>query len=254
MKKNEYWPVTEEERKQKLTVFIVDNQSLYRQAIRQVLQEALEVVGESDLVLNVWDTIEGFTPDIVLVDVGLPAMNGFDITRQITTHCPGVAVVMLSPSPDDEQLFQAIKSGAVDPKGISSYWLRLRIANCGKSVAKRCVGKLTRITDDSGNDVTDYDPVSLLWVGTKLEEIPLSPIDLNPGDYEYLNVFHTQEDMSNDAIICRDILPRGTIVSLKPGRYILSITIYGDNASPKTEHYRLTWGGSNITDIKMEPI
>ncbi|MFC2123097.1 response regulator [Bacteroidota bacterium] len=113
MEKNECRPVTEEERKQKLTVFIVDNQSLYRQAIRQVLQESLEVVGESDLVLNAWDTIEGFTPDIVLVDVGLPAMNGFDITRQITTHCPGVAVVMLSPSPDDEQLFQAIKSGAV---------------------------------------------------------------------------------------------------------------------------------------------
>ena len=113
MEKNEYRPVTEEERKQKLTVFIVDNQSLYRQAIRQVLREALEVVGESDLVLNVWNTIEGVLPDIVLVDVGLPAMNGFDITRQITTHCPGVAVVMLSPSPDDEQLFQAIKSGAV---------------------------------------------------------------------------------------------------------------------------------------------
>ncbi|MFC1906880.1 response regulator [Chloroflexota bacterium] len=113
MEINELQPVTEDRIRQKLTVFIVDNQSLYRQAIRQALQEELEVIGESDLDLNVWDAIESFMPDVVLVDVGLPSMNGFDITRQITTHCPGVAVVMLSPSPDDEQLFQAIKSGAV---------------------------------------------------------------------------------------------------------------------------------------------
>ncbi|MFC2003459.1 LuxR C-terminal-related transcriptional regulator [Chloroflexota bacterium] len=52
-------------------------------------------------------------PDIVLVDVGLPLQSGFSIARQIATRCPGAAVVMLSPSPDDDQLFQAIKSGAV---------------------------------------------------------------------------------------------------------------------------------------------
>jgi len=113
MEINELQPVTEDRKKQKLTVFIVDNQSLYRQAIRQALHEDLEVIGESELIPSVWDAIESFMPDVALVDVGLPSMNGFDITRQITTHCPGVAVVMLSPSPDDEQLFQAIKSGAV---------------------------------------------------------------------------------------------------------------------------------------------
>ncbi len=113
MEINQLQPMTEDGIKQKMTVFIVDNQPLYRQAVRQVLQEELEVIGESDLVLDVWDAIESFTPDVVLVDVGLPVMNGFDITRLITTRCPGVAVVMLSPSPDDDQLFQAIKSGAV---------------------------------------------------------------------------------------------------------------------------------------------
>ncbi|MFC1870467.1 LuxR C-terminal-related transcriptional regulator, partial [Chloroflexota bacterium] len=79
----------------------------------QALEEDIWVAGESALTSNVWSTIEGLLPDMVLVDVGLPALNGFSMARQIATRCPGTAVVMLSPSPDDDQLFQAIKSGAV---------------------------------------------------------------------------------------------------------------------------------------------
>ncbi len=104
---------TEANEPRQLTVFIVDNQPLYRQAIRQALQEDLEVVGESELTHDVWSTIESLSPDIVLVDVGLPSLSGFGIARQIATRCPRVAVVMLTPSPDDDQLFQAIKSGAM---------------------------------------------------------------------------------------------------------------------------------------------
>ena len=96
-----------------MKVYIIDNQPLYRQAIRQTLEEEVDIVGEAGLSIDVWSTIEGVAPDIVLVDVGLPSMGGFDITRQIATRCPGVAVIMLSPSPDDDQLFRAIKSGAV---------------------------------------------------------------------------------------------------------------------------------------------
>ena len=110
---NRYMQIIGEEKRKKLCVFIVDNQPLYRQAIRQVLKDDMEVVGESALTPDVWSLTESLSPDIVLVDVGLPSLSGFGVTRQIATHCPGVAVVMLSPSPSDDQLFQAIKSGAV---------------------------------------------------------------------------------------------------------------------------------------------
>ena len=102
----------EGEKQRKLAVFIVDSQPLFRQAIRQVLQEDMEVMGESELTPDIWRTIESLLPDIVLVDVGLPSLSGFRIARQIATRCPGVAVVILTPSPDDDQLFQALKSGA----------------------------------------------------------------------------------------------------------------------------------------------
>jgi len=97
----------------KLSLFIIDNQPLYRQALRQTLQEEIEILGESKFTPDVWRTVENLSPDIVLIDVGLPSLAGFTTTRQIATRCPGTAVVMLTPSPDDDQLFQAIKSGAV---------------------------------------------------------------------------------------------------------------------------------------------
>ena len=103
----------EENDHKKLTLFIADNQSLFRQAIRQALPEDMEIVGEADLTSDVWSTIESLSPNIALVDVGLPSLSGFGIARHIATRCPGVAVVMLSPSSDDDLLFQAIKSGVV---------------------------------------------------------------------------------------------------------------------------------------------
>lgn len=97
----------------KLAIFIADNQPLYRQAIRHVLDDDIEVVGESELTADIWKTIETLSPNIVLVDIGLPLLSGFGIARQIAVRCPGVRVVMLTPNPNDDQLFQALKSGAV---------------------------------------------------------------------------------------------------------------------------------------------
>lgn len=110
---NEYLRVSGGGRKTRQSVFVVDNQPLYRQAIRQVLREHMEVLGESNLTINVWSIIESLSPDIALVDVGLPSLNGFSIIRQIVAHCPGLAVVVFTSSPNDDQLFQAIKAGAV---------------------------------------------------------------------------------------------------------------------------------------------
>ncbi len=103
----------EQGNKKKLTVFIVDSRPLYRQAISQALKDDIEVVGESPLEADVWKVIDNILPDIALVNVCPPLFIGFGVARQIARRCPKVAVVMLSPNPDDDQLFQAIKLGAV---------------------------------------------------------------------------------------------------------------------------------------------
>lgn len=103
----------EEGNKKKTTIFIIDNRPLYRQGIRQVLKDDIEVVGESPLGADVWRVIDNMLPDIVLVNVCPPLFIGFGVARQVARRCPKVAVIMVSPNPDDDQLFQAIKLGAV---------------------------------------------------------------------------------------------------------------------------------------------
>jgi len=115
MNMDEYSQVSEDSRKSKLTIFIVDKQPIFRQGLRQALSsyEDMEVIGECEPTNDVWDIVESLSPDIVLIDVGAPSSGGFAVARQVATRCPRVAVVILAPTPDDEQLFQAIKSGAV---------------------------------------------------------------------------------------------------------------------------------------------
>lgn len=133
-----------------------------------------------------------------------------------------------------------------------AYWIRLRIMNSGKSVAKRCVGKLVKVMKKTGEELAQYDPVALHWVATNEHEIPLRPVDLNRGEYEYLDLIYTRDDDPNKAYICMDDVPRGTPRFLDPDEYILQITIYADNADPETKKYRLIWKASDFLDIKLK--
>jgi len=97
-----------------LTVFIADNQPIFRQGLRQVLSpySHIEVIGECDLTQDVCNIVGSLSPDVALVEVTPFSRDGFGIVRQIAVRYPGVAVVALSSSPNDDQLFQAVKSGA----------------------------------------------------------------------------------------------------------------------------------------------
>jgi len=112
---NEYLATAEEVKTEKLSIFIVDKQPIFRQGLCQALSsyQDMEVVGECEPTDNVWSLIESLSPDIALVDIGTHSLAGFSVVRQIATRCPRVAVVILTPNPHDDQLFQAIKSGAV---------------------------------------------------------------------------------------------------------------------------------------------
>ena len=99
----------------KIIVFIVDLQTLYREGVRQALSanESMSVVGDSAPSGEALTLVEAFAPNVVLVDVDLPLLRGLDLARQITTRCPQTAVIALTSSADDDQLFQAIRSGVV---------------------------------------------------------------------------------------------------------------------------------------------
>jgi len=100
---------------EKIQVFIISNNTLFRRGLRQALSESqdIELLAESDINDNAVDLALSFAPETVLVDIGLPMLNGLNLARQITQRSPAISVIVLTPyNGDDNQLFQAIKSGA----------------------------------------------------------------------------------------------------------------------------------------------
>ncbi len=97
-----------------ITVMIIDKQTYFRAGMCQALsvQSGFKVL-ESDPTDDPLPSIEANSPDVILLDIDFPTLSGLGLGRKIIRHCPYSKVVMLSPNPNDEELFEVIKSGAV---------------------------------------------------------------------------------------------------------------------------------------------
>ena len=120
-----------------IKVFIIDQQPLFRQGIRssvtQVMED-VELTGESGIDEKVLFRLETSPPDVVLLDVDAPSLSGLKLCRAIKQLLPSVAVIVLTPQADDEQLFQAIKSqaSAYMSKEISAHDLARSVRQCAR--------------------------------------------------------------------------------------------------------------------------
>lgn len=96
-----------------MRVLIADDHALFREALRSLLEaRGVQVVGEAK---NGRETIElarRHRPDIVLMDLTIPEVDGLTATRLVATELPDVRVVILTASDDEADLFEAVKSGA----------------------------------------------------------------------------------------------------------------------------------------------
>jgi DNA-binding NarL/FixJ family response regulator len=96
-----------------MRVLIADDHSLFRDGLRSLLEaRGVDVVGEAPCGRLAVSLARQECPDVVLMDLAMPDLNGLEATRLITAECPGVKVVVLTASEDDADLFEAIKSGA----------------------------------------------------------------------------------------------------------------------------------------------
>ena len=96
------------------TVMIIDKQMFFREGMRQALsqQSDFKIIGcdPSDGPLEL---IETNSPEIVLLDIDFPAHSGLELGKNIVRRYPNTKVIMLSPNPSDDELFEVIKTGAV---------------------------------------------------------------------------------------------------------------------------------------------
>jgi two-component system nitrate/nitrite response regulator NarL len=97
-----------------IRILTVDDTGLFRRSIAALLdqQEGMTVVGEAENGLEAVEKANALKPDLVVMDIEMPVMDGVEATRLIREQLPGVKVVMLTVSEADEHLFDAIRFGA----------------------------------------------------------------------------------------------------------------------------------------------
>lgn len=96
-------------------VLLVDDHILFRKGISSMMasQPDLEVVGEASDGTEALEKARELMPDIILMDINMPRTDGLEATRLIKEELPYVKIVILTVSDDEQNLFEAIKSGAM---------------------------------------------------------------------------------------------------------------------------------------------
>jgi len=98
----------------KARVLLVEDHVVVRQGLKALLADEpdVEVVGEADNGRQALRRVSELQPDVVLMDISMPGLNGIEATRQIRQHYPDVKVVVLSMHSSEEYVFQVLRAGA----------------------------------------------------------------------------------------------------------------------------------------------
>jgi DNA-binding NarL/FixJ family response regulator len=135
-----------------IRVLLADDHALFRKGLAGILarEEGLEVVGDAGDGRQALELARSLMPDVILMDISMPVMDGLEATRLIKAELPYVRIVILTADDGEGSLFEAVKSGA------QGYLL--------KSIAPEAlVGTLRGV-------VRGEAPVSRLMAGRLLEE------------------------------------------------------------------------------------
>jgi len=97
-----------------IRVLLVDDHALFREGLGMIIssQADMQVVGEAGDGLEAVIKAAELKPDLILMDIQMPTMDGIEAARRIKRELPSATIVMLTVRDDEEKLFEAIKNGA----------------------------------------------------------------------------------------------------------------------------------------------
>jgi len=139
---------TAERQQAPLRVLLVDDHDLFRTGLRSLLEEqGVEIVGEAADGSAALHLTAELAPEVVVMDLNMPGMNGVEATRQITTMAPLTRVVVLTISDHDSDVLDAILAGAcgylMKDASITELMAGIRAASLGESlISSHIAGKV----------------------------------------------------------------------------------------------------------------
>jgi len=96
-----------------MRVLLADDHALFRAGIASLLRAwGMKVVGEASDGLQALELARKLRPDLILMDIQMPRCNGLEATRLVKAEMPEIKIIMVTVSDDEDDLFEAIKSGA----------------------------------------------------------------------------------------------------------------------------------------------
>ncbi len=132
----------------KIRILLADDHTVIRMGLKLLLerQPDFEVVGEADDGLAAGKLAAQLEPDVIVMDVAMPNLNGIEATRQIVTAHPKIAVVILSMHSDESYVMRALKAGArgylLKDSAEAELILAVRTVVTGKSFFSAVVSKM----------------------------------------------------------------------------------------------------------------
>ncbi len=96
-------------------IVIIDDHQLFREGVKRILdfESTFDVIAEGDDGVDALRLYEEYSPDVILMDINMPQMNGIEATEQLIAKYPEAKVIMLSIHDDESYVSHALKSGAL---------------------------------------------------------------------------------------------------------------------------------------------
>ncbi|MFE5428488.1 response regulator [Peribacillus simplex] len=98
----------------KTSIIIIDDHQLFREGVKRILdfESSFDVVAEGDDGSEAMDLVETHKPDVVIMDINMPNMNGIEATKMLVNRYPETKVIILSIHDDENYVQHALKTGA----------------------------------------------------------------------------------------------------------------------------------------------
>ena len=98
----------------RIRILLADDHKIVRECLSALLQSEpdMDVIGQDDNGLLVADMVTGLRPDVLVLDLMMPGLNGLEVTRQVCKRSPQVRIIVLSMHGDENYVLEALRNGA----------------------------------------------------------------------------------------------------------------------------------------------